>query len=391
MEEISKKIFCPTKLRGFQKHLLKEIEKDFKVELKEEIFFEKISLKKLILSRIVRSKIADLLGIIQVIKVTKNCDLVFSYNRFIKGKKYLINLENPTALFHYSLNRNKTFLGKRILKKELKSPKLKKIICISKACASTAFQILNENITEEKIIQIYPLIENLNISEKELIEKSNRKKIKLLFISSEFYLKSGKEILDAFYEIDSLNIELTIITQIDKLKVKELEQIKLNKKIKLLEFNLTFDELQQEYKSANILLHPTRQDSFALVVLEGIKNGLPCIGTNVYAIPEIIENNENGFLIEPRFFFFDRNNIPNPNVWNNRKKTIYSEYIDYNITKFIKEKILLYYFDRNLLYQHSRNSYLKSINQDFSSSEILEKWKEILEEVFNEKNISSRL
>lgn len=376
-----KKIYCPTKLRGFQKHLFKTFQENYEIELNEGLYFEKISFKKKILSKLIRTRIMDLLGIIQTIKVKKECDLVFSYNRFINGKDYIINLENPTALYHYSLRRNKTFLGKRKLKKELSNDNLKKIICISKACFNTASKLLNNEINREKLLQIYPCIEDKKILIEDLQKKSYRETLKLLFISSEFYLKSGKEILESFKLLSDHKIELTIITDIKKLKKDDLEEIKNNKKIRLLEFNLKFEELEKIYENSNILLHPTRQDSSALVILEALKNGIPCIGTDIYAIPEMIEDGKNGFLTEPKFLFFEKNNLPNPKVWNNRKKTIYSEYCDEKIVTFLKENILKYFKDRNLLFEHSKNSYFKSINEDFSSEKIKIKWLKLLKEI----------
>lgn len=73
---------------------------------------------KIILSNLVKSRMADHLGIIQRINVKENSyDYIFSYNRFLKTKSnYVIYLENPLALVHYSTERNKTFVGKLKLK-----------------------------------------------------------------------------------------------------------------------------------------------------------------------------------------------------------------------------------------------------------------------------------
>lgn len=379
MEEIKKWIYCPTKLRGFQKHLLDELRKKYMVEIRENLFFEKISLRKKILSKIVRSRLADYFGIIQVILVKRRDGLVFSYNRFIRGSNYIINLENPTALYHYSLRRNKSFLGKLKIKKELENPKLKKIVCISKACYNTASELLNEEVNKDKLLQIYPYIKDKKICFKDLENKALAQELNLLFISSEFYLKSGKEILKYMKEMDSNLIKLRIITQTKNIKKEDLLQIKKDKRIELLEFNLSFKELEKIYIKSNILLHLTRQDSFGLVILEAMKYGIPCIGTNIYAISEMIEDGENGFLTKPKFLFFDDRNIPNPKVWNNRKETIYSEDTDEKIVEFLKEKVALYLENRKILFEHSKNSYLKSINTEFSSEKIKEKWFELLE------------
>lgn len=381
MEEIKKEIYCSTKLRGFQKHLLKSLEENYIIKVNEKLFFEKISLKKKILSKLIRSKIADFLGIIQIVSVNNTSDLVFSYNRFVEGNNYIINLENPTALYHYSLGRNKSFLGKIKIKKQLSNPKLKKIVCISKACYDTSLELLNKEVKKDSLLQIYPYIEDKNISLEELKSKSLTKDLNLLFISSEFYLKSGKEILECMKKINNSLIKLTIITQIKNIKKEDLRELEKDKRIKLIEFNLSFEELEKIYIKSNILLHPTRQDSSPLVVLEAMKFGIPCLGTNIYAIPEMVKDKVNGFLTEPKFLFFDKNNIPNPKVWNNRKNTIYSEYCDEKIVYFLKEKISLYYKDRELLYEHSKNSYLKSTNEDFSSKNIKSKWLELIGDI----------
>ena len=47
---------------------------------------------------------------------------------------------------------------------------------------------------------------------------------------------------------------------------------------------------------------PTRNDPFGIVYLEAMQAGLPIIATNVGAIPDFIQNNWNGFLVEPVMF-----------------------------------------------------------------------------------------
>lgn len=38
--------------------------------------------------------------------------------------------------------------------------------------------------------------------------------------------------------------------------------------------------------------------SFGLVLLEAMACGVPCIGTNIGGIPEVIKNNVSGFLVD---------------------------------------------------------------------------------------------
>ena len=54
--------------------------------------------------------------------------------------------------------------------------------------------------------------------------------------------------------------------------------------------------------NSDIFVFPTYlpQEAFPLVILEAMKTGLPIVSTFEGAIPEIVKNNENGFLVEQR-------------------------------------------------------------------------------------------
>ncbi|MFS0560289.1 N-acetyl-alpha-D-glucosaminyl L-malate synthase BshA [Terribacillus sp. 179-K 1B1 HS] len=49
---------------------------------------------------------------------------------------------------------------------------------------------------------------------------------------------------------------------------------------------------------ADIMLLPSEKESFGLVLLEAMACGVPCIGTDVGGIPEVIENGKNGFVAQ---------------------------------------------------------------------------------------------
>ena len=58
-------------------------------------------------------------------------------------------------------------------------------------------------------------------------------------------------------------------------------------------------QLIEIYKRSSVLVHPARFDAFPSVILEAANFEVPCVGSRVCAIPEIIIENETGFTVEP--------------------------------------------------------------------------------------------
>ena len=53
------------------------------------------------------------------------------------------------------------------------------------------------------------------------------------------------------------------------------------------------------YASAQVFCLPTRFDAFGTSFVEAMAYGLPCVGPNAWAVPEIIEHGQTGFLVAP--------------------------------------------------------------------------------------------
>lgn len=378
-----KTIYVATKARGFLLTLFNYNNSMFKFIYEKENVYETNSRKKKFISKLVKLPVADHLGVIQRIKLKEEkAEKVFSYNRFLKLKtEYLIYLENPLALVHYSTNRHKTFLGNLKLKKYFNDPNLKGIVCLSKACYETIskFYDIPSNVIVE---QIYPLVLNDSLLGLDgIVKKSHNQDVFCLYVSSDFTLKGGEDILEAFDMLSSAgmnNIKLKIITRIDNIEDKLIKKIKLNTNIELCEFNYNKDELREIYINSNILLNPSRQDSFSLVTLEAMKAGNVILTTDLYALTEMVEDEYNGFLVEPKYRFFNKNNMPNEAVWNNRNKTIYSKYIDERIVNFLYEKLSVLNSNRDMLEKMALNSYKRASQGEFSEDYIINKWKEVL-------------
>jgi starch synthase len=59
-------------------------------------------------------------------------------------------------------------------------------------------------------------------------------------------------------------------------------------------------ELTALYNRATVFVCPTLWDPWGLVFHEAMAHGLPCIGTDRFAVPEIIADGETGLLVPPR-------------------------------------------------------------------------------------------
>jgi L-malate glycosyltransferase len=58
------------------------------------------------------------------------------------------------------------------------------------------------------------------------------------------------------------------------------------------------ENVEDLYSISDLKLLLSEKESFGLVLLEAMACGVPCIGTSIGGIPEVISNNENGYLCE---------------------------------------------------------------------------------------------
>lgn len=380
------KVHFATRVRGFFIHLIKnpQIKAEFTVPPNKlyEVNNKFMRLK----NRLGRSWLLDILGYIQVLKCEEpHSDIHASSNRFLHtSKPYFIYIENPTGLFHYRLHRAKNLFGRRIIKRELESHSLRGLVFMSKACASTFEKVCSPIPINVHTAQIYPLVPlNDTINIDQIKNKCKQDELKLLFVSQGtfFRVKGGIEVLETYDLLrkQGLCISLEIITKIHDLEPEIKNRILTTEGIILKDFKFSYPELEKEYFENHILVSPTSMDSFSLTVLEAMKSGMVIIASRLYAIPEMVKEGVNGFLCDPQFWFFDRDNLPNPKIWNHRKTTVFSSKISSDIISFMFNHISLLYNNRELLTKMSINSYTIANRPPFSEDYITAQWNEFLQ------------
>ena len=81
--------------------------------------------------------------------------------------------------------------------------------------------------------------------------------------------------------------------------LNEYKRIISNKGIKIVDLGfVAFDELIEAYQSCDVVVEPSKVESFGIVYLEAWACGKPVIAANFGAVPDIVHNNENGLLVE---------------------------------------------------------------------------------------------
>ncbi len=77
---------------------------------------------------------------------------------------------------------------------------------------------------------------------------------------------------------------------------KLIKEYKLEDRIKLLG---RIPDARKYLKAFDVFVLPSLKEGFPWAILEAMSAGVPIVATKVGAVPEIIENNQSGFLVEP--------------------------------------------------------------------------------------------
>ncbi len=114
----------------------------------------------------------------------------------------------------------------------------------------------------------------------------------ILFVGRDFERKGGDVLLRAFEQVREQLPEarLDLVGVTDRF---DIERVVVHGKV--------FDRrrLAQLYRSARVFCLPSRYEPFGLVLAEAMAHGIPCVGSEVQAIPEILDEGRAGLLVPP--------------------------------------------------------------------------------------------
>ena len=294
-----------------------------------------------------------------------DADLVYTFGHPVEGNvPWVIEIDNVCCLGYYSY-RNLVFY-KNWYANLLRLDNCRKIICISEAARNSVVNFFDDDIISRKCEVVYPYVK---------LGRAKRKGKKLIFLccNRKYWQKGTGAVIKAFRELNPPNAELWVISDMYEGIVPETANIFFRPA------GFSKQELYADfYSKADVLVQPTLQDSFGLVYLEAMANGMAVISTDVFAIPEFVDDT-NGLLLPAPFYMFDNNFLPKREYFPRNSK-IYKD-CNYNRTyiKMIKNNMEAMAQNKRILRKMQANS-LKIARTKFSEKVRKEKLGRILRE-----------
>ncbi|KKQ78857.1 MAG: Glycosyltransferase (Modular protein) [Parcubacteria group bacterium GW2011_GWC2_38_7] len=168
------------------------------------------------------------------------------------------------------------------------------------------------------------------------------------------YFKGVENLIDAIKHIDNPNIKALIVGSGN---LKEQYQTKTSKlglenRIKFAGY-VSNDDLPKIYNLADIAILPSinKNEAFGIVLIEALACGKPIIASNLRGVRAVVEDNQNGLLVEP------------------------------NNSQDIAQKIQLLFNDKIKREKFSTQA-LKSVTSKYSSTVVSSKLKKLYSELF---------
>jgi glycosyltransferase involved in cell wall biosynthesis len=249
------------------------------------------------------------------------------------GVNHIIGIDKPAVFF------------KKILTK-FSIKNLDKIIVVSKKAREKLIEDVGLRY-KNKIELVYNGIDIDKFRNAKEYPKGKNDKFVIMEIGRLQRLKGHKELINAFSlllkEFD--DIELNIVGEGEEREniENQIKELGIEKYVKLLGFVPT----EKVIKKADVVVLPSYSESLPLILLEAMAASKLVIASNVGGIPEIINNDKSGFLIDMR-----------------KKNDLF-------------EKLLFILRNRENLNVYAKNGY-ETANEIFSKKKMLELTKKII-------------
>ena len=160
-------------------------------------------------------------------------------------------------------------------------------------CQWAAYSLVSEYGVRADKIDVIPPGVDLNLFRPLLVPKRSDR-VRLLFVGGDFDRKGGPDLLEAARILGD-GVELEIVTSSADPVIPAGVKARVHR-------NLApqSDQLVSLFRTSHIFVLPSRGDCMPQAVTEALACSLPVVGTRVGAIPEMVTDNVNGYLVPAR-------------------------------------------------------------------------------------------
>lgn len=292
-------------------------------------------------------------------------DMLMTYGSLlITNKPYVTYIETGLALYNYDRKIAAHPIARSLVSRLATLPQCRKLIFMSEAAKKSFFATVRydpgtEKKLREKSVVIYPVVESSRVSSKKYMGKLR------LFFPGQFYMKGGLEVVHAYETLRKRwkNLSLTIVTVTRLLKESDMKYLQSIPGLTLLDATFSEQEMNQFYRSHDILVLPTYREGFGLVLVEALAHAMPIITTDHFATTEMVQQGENGFVY-PNHPLKDYNtktyelfgNLHNPSDFYSALFRLQAQCRLKGVEEFLRRSIEQYLKQPSLLATHSKNS-----------------------------------
>jgi len=232
---------------------------------------------------------------LRTLKIQEEVDLIF-YNQgfFLSNQPYVSSIEGDYVITNrteYSpfkevnMNTSLAKLYQRIiLRRILLKENLKKILFWSNKALTESMKLFPE--IKDKSCVLYPSVELPEPGGKKEVER-----VRLLFVGGDWIRKGFLLLAGVFAELrKKYDVELSVVTEKTFSVAEPGEDLRVY-------YNLPYEQVfPRVYLNSDVFVLPTRFETFGYSVLEAMACGLPVVTSDVYAMPEIVEDGKTGYL-----------------------------------------------------------------------------------------------
>ena len=155
--------------------------------------------------------------------------------------------------------------------------------------------VMDTGLPSKKVHVIYAGVNVIPDNINYYLRERNKKEKTILFIGRNFFRKGGDKVVEAFNILQkeySSNLKLVIAGP----KIWPLKSEIPSGVIFL--GDASREIISKYYMTADLFCMPSRFEAFGIVFIEALSFGIPCIGRELYAMPEIIKPGINGYLTD---------------------------------------------------------------------------------------------